>query len=82
MLVKERLKSCRTFFSVLLTKMVSELMAHFRRNIEISLNLTLMTSGALNIDMSEKLAEVVSKRLLTRFRTIICVLWYDVLEPS
>ena len=73
---KEQLKSYRMHFSVASylpicnSFWLSEIMAHFRRNMVFRLIWTSITSENLNIDRSENLTEEVSKWSLTSFRTI------------
>ena len=70
-LSKEQLKNYRLpFFRSLLPIIGSEIMSHFRRNMESRKLWHLVTFGDLNIDLNEKMTDLVSEWFLTSFRTL------------
>ena len=70
-------------FYSLIAILVSEIMSRFRKNIRFFSKICLfMTSGDLNIDLSEKLTEVLSECFLTSYRLLFSPLLYDVWESS
>ena len=65
------------FFGFLLAIIVPEIFGVFRSNVNFRKIWPLMTRSDLNIDLSEKNVEVVSKWILTSFRTLFSVFRYD-----
>jgi len=65
------------FFRFILARIVLEIFGGFRNNVNFRKIWPLMTCSDLNIDLSEKNVEVVSKWIVTSFRTLFFVFRYD-----